>query len=51
MNEAELIESGWHVIRVWECEITTVAERYVRLEVCITKSPVAHTSMIQQIIQ
>lgn len=26
-NEAELKALGWHVIRVWECEIKTVAQR------------------------
>lgn len=26
-NEAELKALGWHVIRVWECEIKTVARR------------------------
>ncbi len=26
-NEAELKALGWHIIRVWECEIKTVAQR------------------------
>ena len=31
-NEAELKALGWRVIRVWECEIKTVAQREVYLK-------------------
>ena len=30
-NIAELQQSGWHVITVWQCEINNIANRTVRL--------------------
>lgn len=31
-TEAELTALGWHVIRVWECEIKTIAQREATLD-------------------
>lgn len=31
-NTSELISLGWRVIRIWECDITTVSRRYKSLQ-------------------